>query len=74
MVKMIKIKAHIKGDKCLLFHKWKIVEPTKIVPGWGVGFTTYYKCEKCSARKIIQLDGGYQPIDLNFINGVGESN
>ncbi len=50
-----------KDNKCLFFHKFTLVKNT--------GITRYYKCKKCSYRKIEQDTWqGYQPIDSKFLS------
>jgi len=47
-------------NKCLFWHHWQQYSST--------GKTSYFICKKCGSRKAVQIIGGYQPIDWNFLN------
>ncbi len=56
---MMKFEWHYTDSKCWFWHKWKVVKDT--------GETQYIKCEKCKSKKIESKEGGYQPIDFEFL-------
>lgn len=41
------------------FHRWELEE--------NCGTTRYYTCSKCGARKVTQIEGGYQPINKSWV-------
>jgi hypothetical protein len=52
-----KVKLHTSDNKCWFFHKWK---------KWSENGVNYWKCEKCSARKISGDDA--EKIDWDFLS------
>lgn len=50
---------------CYLWHSWKTVRDT--------GATTYKECLRCSARRIVQQSGGYQPIERAWLTSAPKS-
>ena len=48
--------------RCMLFHRWREVMDT--------GFTVYTECKDCKSRHIRQRDGGYQPINVDWLVGI----
>ncbi|WED29186.1 hypothetical protein L3V77_24980 [Vibrio sp. DW001] len=39
------------------------------------GVNAYYECKKCGFRKVkVISSSGYQPIDLKWLRGEGDSN
>ena len=48
------------GICCMFWHHWKLVKDN--------GYTKYYECSDCLARKAERPDGGvYQPVDLLWL-------
>lgn len=47
---------------CWFFHAWDTEKDTVI--------TQYQVCLKCGSKRILQLPGCYQPVDLDYL---GES-
>ena len=48
--------------KCLLLHRWREVVDT--------GFTVYTECKDCKSRKVRQREGGYQPVNIEWLCGL----
>lgn len=63
-VRMRQIAVNARLASCWGPHTWVAVKEN--------GFTTYSVCKKCQARKVEQPDGGYQPIDIDWMNGYTE--
>ena len=40
---------------------------------YSTGFTFYFECKDCGARKYRQGVGGYQPVDFDWIEGKKKS-
>ena len=60
----IKYKAVIAiGTCCTFFHRWTLVRDT--------GITKYYSCKDCTARKVVQINNVYQPINENWLRWKG---
>ena len=59
MIYNLKLTVLPKKKKRCWFHRWET---------WKYdGVTMYKRCAKCDARSVEQV-GGYQPIDLDFLN------
>ena len=66
---MIITNKYIRKKFFHFFHTWKEIQNT--------GTTYYYECEKCRARKVIQICSVYQLIDWEWLyfrkNKIGEN-
>lgn len=56
---MNKTTVTVQGKSCLFFHRWYTVSTN--------GHTQKQKCKDCSGRRILQPDGGYQPLDTDWL-------
>jgi len=46
-------------NRCWLWHRWKLVKDT--------GHTTYHECKDCGSRIAMQREGGYQPMNYEWV-------
>jgi hypothetical protein len=46
-------------SECKIFHKWEYIKGDH---------NKYYKCSKCSKRKVEQPREGYQPVDFMWLS------
>lgn len=49
------------APSCIVWHRWQLAKNN--------GFTEYFECKDCRARYSRQPDGGYQPVDVNWLSG-----
>ena len=56
---MRKITVFEKGRSCRLWHRWQHVLDN--------GYTKYFECKDCGARQSRQPEGGYQPVDVDWL-------